>query len=182
MSDTGVRYPGTTSGASFTNSGNLAADDNNYATWTPASFDSGYPQHKSAQLYYDSSAIGNNLGDNSQIPTSETQKVFGGVSNLWGATITPDMVNAASFGINFLYANKSSSWVTLGCTNFGFAIPSGATIDGVVCETSDYYVSSRITKAVYVDYVRLTVYYTEGGGPSFQAAWARNSNSVLKVL
>ena len=92
------------------------------------------------------------------------------------------MVNAASFGINLLYASGSGSWVTLGCTNFGFAIPSGATIDGVVCETSDYYVSSRITKAVYVDYVRLTVYYTEGGGTSFQAAWARNANNILKVM
>lgn len=33
-----------------------------------------------------------------------------------------------------------------------------------------------------VDSITVIVTYTEGGGPSFQSAWARNSNAVIKVM
>lgn len=181
MSDTGVKYPGTIAGG-FSNSANVAADDNNYATVAPASFDTGYPQHKDALLYYNSGTIGSDLGDNSQLPTSETQKEFGGALNVWGATLTSEIINDSSFGVTLAYASTASAFYGITCTNFGFAIPTGATINGVLCQVSDYYVSSRVAKTIYLDYVRLIVYYTEGGGPSFVSAWARNSNSIIKVM
>lgn len=45
-----------------------------------------------------------------------------------------------------------------------------------------YLVVSPVFAGAYVDTITITVTYTEGGGSSFQTAWARNANSILKVM
>jgi len=162
MSDTGFLYPGTvTSG--FTNPQYLSADDNQYAVYTPASFNTGYPRLTTVKLRYDGSDIGDNKGTSTQLGTTETLYSFGGASDLWNATLTPSIINSSTFGVHCDVYSSSGSYVQAVVTNFGFSVPSGATINGVVCECGAYYVSSRVTKAVYVDYIRLKVYYTQNG-------------------
>lgn len=68
-------------------------------------------------------------------PTSEQYQTFGGSADLWGATLTPAVVNASGFG--FL-VNADSASMSLG--------------------------------TIYVDHVRMTVYYTEAASSAASSA------------
>lgn len=50
-----------------------------------------------AQLY-NSGLIGNDLWSPGELSTTFEQRLMGGPSNLWGATLTPAIVNSANFG------------------------------------------------------------------------------------
>lgn len=91
-------------------------------------------------------ATGDDLGSATNWATSAEIRTFGGPTELWGTTWTPEEINANAFAVQF--ANQAT----------------GNDAD------------------IYIDYIRVTVTYTEGGGGSFQSAWARNSNAVLKVM
>jgi len=69
-------------------------------------------------------------------PTSATLRTFGSSSGTSGlGTLAPSDVNASGFGCVLAVANASSSPTKtshyLKATNFGFTIPTGATINGV---------------------------------------------------
>jgi hypothetical protein len=105
--------------------------------------------------------------------TTDTYVSYGGSTDLWSTSWTPDDINNNSFGISFQPKFRDSAdpdiSVTLNslkATNFGFAIPSGSTINGILVQ-----VERKITLGVNpiatasVDHIRITVYYTEGEPP-----------------
>jgi hypothetical protein len=98
---------------------------------------------------------------------------FGGVSDLWGETWAADDINSADFGVVVSFAGSVniSDFVShyLKATDFGFSIPSGATINGIVAEVKANYAGTTVLNA-QVDHVRITVYYTVGGISAVGAA------------
>jgi len=95
---------------------------------------------------------------------SSPTHTFGSSSDLWGTTWSYSDINDSGFGFAFNAIEWDGSPTThyLKGTNYGFSIPSGSTIDGIVVETrcggsGDTYQSA-------CNYIRITVYYTEGGG------------------
>lgn len=184
MSDTGAKYPSSAvdQGGKYawTNVSNVTADDAAYATRAYTSSAS----IASEQLVSSGSVIGSANTPSNALNFSLNVVSCGGSADTWGATLTDTIVNSSSFGVDIIcqivstpiYAN------TIRATNFGFSVPSGATINGVLVGVEGYYSSGRVGGTIYLDFVRMTVYYTSGGGGSFQSAWARNSNSILKVM
>lgn len=165
MSDTGVKYPNSAvdQGGSYawTNVNNVKADDAAYAT---RAYTSG-GDLASLQLVSSGSVVGSSKVASGLGFSLHTISV-GDSSDVWGATLTPAIVNSSTFGVDAickvastpLYAN------TIRVTDFGFSVPSGATIDGVVVSVEGYTASSRVGGTIYLDFVQITVYYTEGGG------------------
>jgi hypothetical protein len=102
-------------------------------------------------------------------PTA-TYDSYGSSGDLWGETWTPADINDTDFGAGFVASiaknqNGSDTPEThyLKATNFGFAIPTGSTINGIKVETlrKSTYPSSNIT--ANVDHISITVYYTSAG-------------------
>lgn len=62
----------------------------------------------------DGSLIGNNKGTGATLPTTEGSPLsYGGDGDLWGATLTPAIVNDADFGAVFSVAGGSSTNVVV---------------------------------------------------------------------
>jgi hypothetical protein len=111
-------------------------------------------------LIIEGSIVGNNKGTGSLTGTN-TYYSFGGATDKWGLSLTPSQINASNFGTSSVYlgtggvTNYYSNY--LNATNFGFNIPTNATIDGVLVEIKGYTDGSYC----YIDHVRITIYYTE---------------------
>jgi hypothetical protein len=124
----------------------------------------GVPTWHTVQIIKGGSRAGSNKATGS-LPTdsgNEAYQTFGASNDLWGTTWTDTDINASNFGVS-LRTNIGGGFTSqyLNATNFGFAIPSGATIDGIVAEVECY---GQSTGSGFVDHVRITVHYTEGGG------------------
>jgi hypothetical protein len=95
---------------------------------------------------------------------------IGGQSELWGLSLTPSDINNSGFGIALtLKAGVLTDWTyasTLKTSNYGFNVPTNATITGVQIELKGKYTTNRGDITVYLNCARVTVYYTEGGGTS----------------
>lgn len=50
-------------------------------------------------------ASGSDKGASNNVPTSDAETSFGGVSDLWGLTPTPAEINASNFGVEIQYMN-----------------------------------------------------------------------------
>lgn len=90
--------------------------------------------------------------------------VKGGASDKWGNTLTPAIVNNYDFGIEFEVGNAtggaSVSW-KIRATDFGFAIPSDATIDGVELSIDgSAFAGGGGTTGIGLDSLQLRIYYT----------------------
>lgn len=88
---------------------------------------------------------------------------YGGDGSLWGETWAPADINDSDFGFALsgcMFGYDCSQ--TLKATNFGFNIPTSATITGIKVQAEKYgYVkSSPASSAGRVDYIKITVYYT----------------------
>jgi len=127
-------------------------------TSTPADY--GQDEH-SVRLVVDNVMAGNDKSTGAALPFTATDLSYGSDSDTWGISLTAAQVNASGFGLAVATSGDSGSFISeyLRCTNFGFAIPNGATIDGVVAVVN--IVSSGGDLDATVAYVRLTVYYTE---------------------
>ncbi len=173
MADTGIKYPGAvaTSATSpysdndWANVGNIVTDDTTYATITADAYDTGkysYVVKASSfgfnvpagatingivveigsgadagelskdvlvQLSKDNAArVGDNRAKNENLTPAIVNRVYGGASDLWGATWTAAEINASAFAVHFAMQ--------------------------AVNDNSD----------VYLDYMRVTVYYAENSG------------------
>ncbi|MES2342304.1 MAG: hypothetical protein V4597_11545 [Pseudomonadota bacterium] len=139
--------------------GNITAQDNTYATDTAI----GDPAAQNiVSLVKGGTVSGSNLSTGATIPATDTDTYtsFGGTSNLWGLTLAVADVNASNFGWVASLAHAGSITHYLQATGFGFTIPTGATINGVLAEV-DW---SGGSGTHHVDHMRLTVYYTPVGG------------------
>ena len=81
---------------------------------------------------------------------------WGSSSDLWGLTLSDTDVNASNFGVGISVSGNLGISHYLTATNFGFSIPSGATINGIVARAE----WNQHTATVFVDSVSIIVYYT----------------------
>ncbi len=91
--------------------------------------------------------------------TAKNYVSYGNSTDLWDETWTAEDINSADFGVvlSVHQGFTSSDSHYLKATNFGFAIPTGATIDGIFVGIEEY----QDYLHAYVDYINITVYYTE---------------------
>jgi len=100
---------------------------------------------------------------NTLISTTESYISYGSSSDLWGETWTPTDINDIDFGVVYsVYGTGLSTIIShyLKATNFGFSIPSGATINGIFVEVEVKKAESSNSYNTYIDHIRVTVYYT----------------------
>ena len=102
------------------------------------------------------------------ITTSQASYNFGGSSDLWSETWTAANINDSDFGVAVSFigvehgtANYTTNYIK--GTNFGFSIPTDATIDGIEAEVSCRYTGGQ-NADVQVFYIKITVTYTEAAG------------------
>jgi hypothetical protein len=104
-----------------------------------------------------------------------TNRVLGTTTDLWGQTLSDTDVNGTTFGIAVAAlasgctgtgASNETSY-HLKASNFGFSIPSGATINGIeatfVCSWGN---GGSWNIYAWLDSVSLTIYYTAAVGPA----------------
>lgn len=85
---------------------------------------------------------------------------YGGAADLWGETWTAADINDADFGavINVGHAGGSTGYLKM--TNFGFAIPSEAIIDGIKVDIERWRtVDGEAIVTNIIDHARITIYY-----------------------
>lgn len=145
----------------WTNPDNAKVSDNVYAT---ADLVYGQDYYKTVQLVIGGSVVGTNpvtpLTTSTPITDDNSYISYGGSTNLFGNSISPSQVNSSDFGVVFQATSHDGTTDShyLKATNFGFTIPTGATINGVLVETAAYNIGMNgITS---VDHIRITVYYT----------------------
>jgi hypothetical protein len=167
MADTGITYPNTATDLAdnanaWTNINNVKANDSNYATGAGVVAQS--PTYNTVTLCNDNSVIGNNLANSDAIIGTETIRSYGGSDNVWGASLTPTIVNSSTFGVRARIKRGNLNYFnTIEVTGFGFAIDSDQTINGVLAEISAYSTTgARVAGVDYVNYIRITVYYSAG--------------------
>lgn len=80
------------------------------------------------------SIIGNEKSTGATIPTSDTYISYGGSADLWGTSWTTTDINASDFGVVFSANETTNVSHYLKATNFGFVVPAGSTIDGILVE------------------------------------------------
>lgn len=100
---------------------------------------------------------GNNNSVGAANPSAFTLCNYGSSADLWGLSWAYSDINASNFGVAYSATSSNTSHY-LEATNFGFSIPSGATINGI--QVGIYKAG---TGAVSVDYIQITVTYTLGG-------------------
>ena len=153
--------------ASWIDVANAGASDNAYVSIAPE-LTTGNITWAKVILLIGGSEAGANKSDSSSLSGSDTYKTFGGAADKWTLTPTDAQINASGFGVRIQLDDAFTTWGTtthLDCTNFGFTIPGGATIDGITVE-----IENKQTGGLpYIDHVRITVNYTGGGGGSFIA-------------
>ena len=171
MADTGYISPGTMANDSavgavaWSNPDNAKASDGSYATLTDGDATNIYDT--TVKLVKGGSISGDNKATSTDLISTEAYISYGGSSDLWGNTLTYSDINAITFGVAFSYTmNTGDETVSnyLKATNFGFSIPTGATIDGVFSEIE----VKQIGQVAYVDHIRIKVYYTETSGTNMQ--------------
>lgn len=113
---------------------------------------------------------------------SDIYATYGGSSDLWGETWTPSDVNSANFGVAISaygtgYTYNYTSYYLL-ASNFGFNIPSIATINGITAEIQksyDYTLFPMIFAEVNA--VRITVTYTADSTPPTISSFSPDDGS-----
>jgi photosystem II stability/assembly factor-like uncharacterized protein len=113
--------------------------------------------------------VGDNKADAANWPGADAYTTYGGAADLWGTTLTVSDVNANNFGVvvSATRGNGAKSYVDhiritvyytapatgtshyLKITNFGFAIPTGATVTGIKVEAEGYSTDAVTTLRVY---------------------------------
>ena len=147
--NTGATAAGTAASSGWTNPNNAKVDDTSYATGA-----SGGPHE--VQLYSGGVKVGNiKYTSYDGGSPDEFDDTHGSSSDLWGMSLNPALVNSSGFGCTISIASEPA----LILTNFGFNVPTSATVNGVVIRTI-------FREANVIDFVSINVYYTEAGSES----------------
>lgn len=165
----------------WTDYGNVLASDNAYAVLGGAAggaFDT-------VRLVKGGTISGDDKGTGQTITASDVYYSFGGAADLWGVALTADDINATTFGVAVSMTNGGDTGYYIKATDFDFAIPAGATINGVTAEVEAKDAACEGTCAS-VDHIRVTVTYTEGATKptniSHQTGTIQVLNGTIKVL
>lgn len=171
---TSATYPGTgaddsaTGTVAWVNPTRITASDSSDST-VSLSVTTKQPGERDIQLVKGGTISGNNKAsdnDSGQIGSDRGFVSYGSSSDLWGLTLTPTDINASNFGAVFCVRTNwdvpLSSNIShfLKGTNFGFSIPSTATINGILLEVDENGNNGFPTAVVSVDSMRITVTYT----------------------
>ncbi len=111
-----------------------------------------------------------NKGVGGNWPSPKSYVSYGGVADLWDEAWTAGDINDVDFGVVISAESVDTGAIShyLKATNFGFTIPAGATIDGILVEIEKRQVSAEPPPSARefadVDHIRITVYYTEAVG------------------
>jgi hypothetical protein len=94
------------------------------------------------------------------LANSLTWNIYGSPTELWGLSLTPELVNSAEFGCYLGFQGNAASSTNIYPSSFGFSIPDGSSIDGV--EIYSYDMNSIVIPDGYaaIDVVVMKVYYT----------------------
>lgn len=111
----------------------------------------------SAKLFIGGAASGTSQSLGTLFSTGE--RVYGGSTNLWGLTPTVSDVNASNFGFGISLTGNGGTSKYLYVSNFGFSIPTGATINGI--DVTCGVLSPAGTPQF--DYIEVRIYYTPIG-------------------
>lgn len=165
MATQGPQSPGTTVDDSsvgvtaWTNPNNTQVSDAVYATAVIGD-NSTTLSTSSIRLVKGGVISGSDLSDGAAWPTpAEGYLSYGGSSNLWGLSLSPADVNSSNFGVVLSCVGFLTSHY-LKATNFGFTIPAGATINGVLVEPQVLR-NGVFNATANIDYIRITVSYTD---------------------
>jgi hypothetical protein len=118
------------------------------------------------------SSTSNNRANSNAWPNSLAYTTYGSSSDQWGESWTPAQINSSDFGVAIsAYGSGYDSILTsyyLKATNFGFSIPTDATVNGITVEIKKKY-HSAVGYGIGnyyadIDHVRITVNYTPATG------------------
>jgi len=165
----GALYPGTavndtgTGSVAWTNPTNALTDNGTNATWGIDYHDGSYD--KNIRIVKGGVIGATNKSAGAYWPNTAAYATFGTASDKWGETWTATDINDSTFGFAISgedpYGGGLSNY--LKTTNFGFSIPAGATIDGIIVEVKRSTFSDGPFGSAdqgRVDAVRITVHYT----------------------
>lgn len=114
----------------------------------------------SIRLIKDGVISGEEKSIGAMLPTSDTFLSYGNSDDTWGLTLSPDDINSSDFGLAISFRgiidDRTSYYLKL--TDFGFNVPSGSIIVGVLAEVECKYVVGGTN--VVVDTVKITIYYS----------------------
>jgi uncharacterized protein (DUF1499 family) len=97
---------------------------------------------------------------------------YGGSTNLWGNSWTASDVSTSTFGVAISakgsgYSGSNNTSFYLKATNFGFSIPAGSTINGIIVNIKKEYVGCGSGgTCAGIDTINITVYYTSAASTS----------------
>lgn len=145
----------------WTNPGNITADDSSYAVIDGNDFGETYSDTTVSIVRADGSVGSTNKAQAGAWSGTETVVSYGGTTDLWGETWTPADINDSDFGavlsITRSFGDTSNY---LRGSNFGFSIPSSATITGIQLDIKRVGIGG-ISPEARVNYFKITVYYTD---------------------
>lgn len=167
MATTPYVYPQTVvqsvlGGSTWTNLNNVKLADGSYAT---DGFLAGADHftYRHIRLIKAGTIVGTDLGNNADLFT--TPRTYGSSTSLFGQTLTGADVNDPAFGIAIAFGTTAGGGADktdyIKVSNFGFALPATATIDGIelVIDASEYAAGGG-TVGAQVDYIKVRIYYT----------------------
>ncbi len=158
LTGTGANDTGTGTYA-WTSPGNITANDSSYAS--VSGFDFGGQSDNRVSIVKSDGSIGaTNKAAAGTWGTAEAVITYGGTSDLWNETWTPNDINNANFGAVLAVDVVGGTSNYLKGTNYGFAIPLTATILGIKLEVSRKSAPS-LAPVAQVNYFRITVYYSD---------------------
>jgi len=115
------------------------------------------------------------------VEDANTYFSYGSGTDLWGETLTSEDVNDADFGVILQTDQNGGSYSDiLKANNFGFAIPIGSTIDGVLVEIERNYTGGR-PHFPQIDHIRITIYYTEATTTTSTSSSTSSSTSTTST-
>lgn len=119
----------------WVNPGNITADDTNFTT-NATTFGGGQSANwANVRLVIAGTISGNTNSNATAIGSTQSFIGAGSSSDLWGLTLAPSDINNANFGVVFSYTTTVltiSQYIK--AVGFGFSIPAGSTINGVLAE------------------------------------------------
>ena len=143
----------------WTNDNNIKLDDETFANTSTTLGEAALINLNSIRLVKAGVISGDDLTQGG-ITTENEYYPFGGVSNLWGLTLTAEDVNKSTFGCVVAFNGDFATSYYLKSTAFSFGIPLGATIDGVQATVRGKFINAGAITKVYLDYISITIHYT----------------------
>ena len=135
---------------------NVTASDDSRAT---ANLGSAFTRDHSVQIVKNGAPTGAERALPGDWPAADAYATYGGPGDLWGLAWAPAEINASDFGIAVACiqskAGTFSHWLV--ASDFGFAIPSAATVTGIQARIE----RSASSPNARVDHMEITVFYIQ---------------------